>query len=156
VLLVRVIGGVKNLRLIVARFPSERPGSVLEADVPRDPNAWPDALGDLARRVFADDGPPARTATVAGPKTAIRPPPPRIGPATWISFAGGAAILAVGIGFGLESHHARVESQRTDLTDPQFDTLANRTQAFAIIADVLYAAAAVCMSAGLVFLFASD
>jgi hypothetical protein len=65
----------------------------------------------------------------------------------------GVVALAVGIGFGIDSHAARETAAKPPMHTPQeIDALRSRAIGHAAIADVLYIVSAVGVGAGLVWL----
>ncbi|MCK6551049.1 hypothetical protein L6R52_34750 [Myxococcota bacterium] len=150
VVLLRVFGGLTKARVITERFAAGADGATrAELDVPRDAGGWAEPLTELAGRlcptVQVSHGTGTLTIDVAAP---VAPEGPRVLP--WVLGGTGVALAVVGIAFGASSASARADAADPTLSDAAFDALADRTQAHAITADVLFVAAGVSAVTGLV------
>lgn len=158
VVLVRVFGSLTIARVVTERFvDGEKAPRRAEIDVPRDASAWRERLEELADLVCPAS---EKTKIVQSPvieKIETTPPAqPFFDRALpWMILGAGALAAAAGVGFGISSSNARSDSQNPAISQAEFEELADRTQAHAIAADVLFVAAAAGVAAGIV-LFASE
>ncbi|MCK6547530.1 hypothetical protein L6R52_16900 [Myxococcota bacterium] len=147
VVLVRLFAGPTTIRAIL-RFVSagaHAPTHTVQGDVPRATEAWPDALGALARELYTHaprpEPEPTDAALVAEPPAKAEPRSTLRQLAPWLGFAASAASLAAGVGFGLSSDRAKDELATRFVSGPELDALEARGRDHAIFADVFFGAA---------------
>ncbi|MCC7383816.1 MAG: hypothetical protein IT384_18385 [Deltaproteobacteria bacterium] len=152
VVLVRIFGSPTMARVIAERF---RPGTGApartEIDVDRDPDRWRLAFDRLAPEICPEPRVEPRVEIVPSPALAVaKDEGSSLLP--WFAFGASAVALGAACAFGASSVAARDESQRLDLSDDAFDSLADRTQVHAIAADTLFVAAGAGLVAGVLLL----
>lgn len=158
VVLVRIYGSLTLARVVGELFSS--PGAALrraEADLPLGPKATNPPRREALERLARGLCPVGQGSIDLSKRPGSRPeatpalvpkdrPEPRVLP--WIVV--GASVVAGGAGvfFGVSSSDARASAERPDVTDAEFEVLADRAQGQAIAANFLFAAAGAGLIAG--------
>lgn len=140
VVLLKLIMGLRRIRIVAEHYARGAPDpKAHELDLPRDRADWRASIAQLVKRMAfvpaPAERPPPISAEPIEPTKSLVP--------SWIAAGAGVALLGVGIGFGLSSRHARRASQDPTLMPDAFEDYADRTQAHAIVADVLFLTAGI-------------
>lgn len=143
VLHVRAFAGLRYLRLELEREGEGLDAAKTSLDLVREPELWPAPLEALVRGLI-----PALPAEA--PVGSAPPPAPERTLRPWVLWAGGAALLGLGIGFGASSAAARSRASRP--LGPESEAIyldaADRAQSHAIVADLSFALSALTLAAG--------
>lgn len=143
VLHVRAFAGLRYLRLELEREGEGLDAAKTSLDLVREPELWPAPLEALVRGLI-----PALPAEA--PVGSAPPPAPERTLRPWVLWAGGAALLGLGIGFGASSAAARTRASRP--LGPESEAIyldaADRAQSHAIVADLSFALSALTLAAG--------
>lgn len=136
---VRLFGGLTLIRLIAERADAPGGAARVEVDLPRERDLWLEPL-ELAARALFPELPKTDAITATATATTAAPAAKERSLTPWIVLGASAAALAVGTGFGLSTRSARSQSEALP-PGAEFDRLADRTQAHAIVADLFFLAA---------------
>lgn len=158
--LLRFFAGPTTIRVVLLFVPdgASAPTHTARGDVPRSPDAWPEALAKIAGELSAQ-APRARAETsddltaTAPPRVEARSTLRQLAP--WLGFAAGAAATAAGLGFGVSSDRAKEELRTRVVFGPELDALEARGRDHAVLADVFFGVAIAGAITGVV-LFVTD
>ncbi len=151
---IHLIGVPTRIRLIAERAGDQESRS--EVDLTHARGSWPVVLNGVAEHLFPERPPPPPP-PVLPPPIAIAPPPPPPPPAAppslapWLLAGAGAAVLAVGIGFGVSSRSARRTAATQPHTEDELAALEDRAIAHGITANVMFGLGGAGLLGGLIW-----
>lgn len=149
VILVRYFTGPTMIRIVAHRMRSNEttPNPALERDLPRDKTKWRAELKALSAALYPDlQAAPQNPALTE--KSAPRTPEAELNIAPWIVFGAGAAALAAGIIFGVQSASTGEQITGEFHLDRELGVLESRMKTQALTANVLFLTAAAAGIAG--------
>jgi hypothetical protein len=153
IVLVKMFGAPKKIRLIAQRFGKE--ATRAEINVPIESNAWGAPLEEVARLLFPNDRrvEPKKPEEAAVVPLKPLPPPDEVSHAPWVLIGAGATALIVGSVFGVSSRMARHSAENEALSDLEFADSRDRIKAHGWTANILWPVGLLSAGAGAYLLF---